>query len=217
MPVDDASPPRRYHQTRRAELTALTRSRIRESARRLFLMHGYAGTSMRAVAEHARVGLRTVYDSYPTKSELLKDVVQVAIVGDTLPIPARGRGWFQAVLEEVDPMHRARLLAAASTQLHQRTAPLFVVARSAASADADAAELWRDGKAGHRSDCEAFARAAVASGRTQAVRATTTTLYVLIGPETYTLLTGELGFTPRGYQRWLSDQLTALFERASHS
>jgi AcrR family transcriptional regulator len=217
MPVDDAPPRRRYHQTRRAELTALTRSRIRAAAHTLFLVQGYAGTSMRAVAEHAGVGPRTVYDNYPTKSELLKDVVQVAIVGDALQIPARARGWFEAILDEVDPIRRARLLAAASTQLHRRTAPIFAVARSAASNDAEVAQLWRDGKAGHHSDCEALARAAVTSGGTRAVRTMTTSLYVLIGPETYTLLTDELGFTPRAYQRWLSDQLTALFERASHS
>jgi AcrR family transcriptional regulator len=170
---------------------------------------------MRAVAEHAGVGVRTVYDYFPTKTELLKEVVQTAIVGDALPVPASGRGWFQAVLDEADPTRRADLLARASTQLHQRTAALFAVARSAAADDPEAAELWRAGKAGHRSDCERFARATLGNNGPPAVGAMTATLYVLIGPETYTLLADELGFTPRAYERWLRDRLAALFEQAA--
>jgi AcrR family transcriptional regulator len=215
--VDNDPPRRRYRQTRRAESRAQTRARIRESARTLLLDRGYAGTSMRAVAEHAGVGVRTVYDYFPTKTELLKEVVQTAIVGDSLPIPARGRSWFQAVLDEADPTRRAALLAHASTQLHQRTAALFTVARSAAADDPDAAALWRGGKAGHRNDCERFARAILGENNTAAVRTLTATLYVLIGPETYTLLADELGFTPASYERWLRHQLAAVFEHAGKS
>ncbi len=47
---------------------------------------------MRAVAERAGVGTRTAYDYFPTKTALLKEVVEHAIVGDVLPIPASGRG-----------------------------------------------------------------------------------------------------------------------------
>ena len=42
----------------------------------------------------------------------------------------------------------------------------------------------------------------------------TATIYVLIGPETYTLLADELDFTPQAYERWLRNQLTAVFESA---
>jgi len=214
MPVDDGPPRRQYRQTRRAELTAQTRARIRESAHTLLLDRGYAGTSMRAVAEHAGVGVRTVYDSFPTKTELLKEVVETAIVGDSAPVPAGGRDWFQEIIDEDDPTRRAALLARASTQLHQRTAALFAVARGAAADDPDAARLWRAGKAGHRSDCERFARAALGDHDGPAAHALTAALYVLIGPETFTLLADELGFTPQAYQQWLGDQLAAIFEQA---
>jgi hypothetical protein len=40
----------------------------------------------------------------------------------------------------------------------------------------------------------------------------TATLYVLIGPETYTVLAEELGFTAHAYESWLRDQQTMLFE-----
>ena len=220
MPADHDPPRREYRQTRRAELAAQTRTRIRDSARILLLDRGYAGTSMRAVADHAGVGLRTVYDNFPTKTDLLKDVVQTAIVGDPLPVPAGDRDWFQNILDEADPTRRAALLAQASTRLHQRTAALFTVARSAAADDPEVAQLWRTGKAGHRSDCERFARAVLGERTGHAVQdaaaldALTAMLYVLVGPETYTLLTDELGLTAPSYQKWLETQLTGLFEQA---
>jgi len=214
MGADDDPGRRPYRQTRRAEMTAQTRARIREAARALLLDRGYAGTSMRAVAEHAGVGVRTVYDCYPTKTDLLKQVVEAAIVGDASPVPASGRGWFQGVLDEPDPVRRGELLAAASTRLHERTAGLFAVARNAAADDEDAARLWRAGKAGHRADCERFARAVVGDDDA-ALGALTATLYILIGPETYTLLTSELGYTPHAYEHWLSHQLAITFGDAS--
>jgi hypothetical protein len=42
----------------------------------------------------------------------------------------------------------------------------------------------------------------------------TATLYVLIGPETYTLLADELGFSSHVYEQWLRDQLTIVFRAA---
>jgi len=214
MGADDDQARRPYRQTRRAEMTAQTRARIREAARALLLDRGYAGTSMRAVAEHAGVGVRTVYDCYPTKTDLLKQVVEAAIVGDAAPVPASGRDWFQAVLDERDPVRRAELLASASTRLHARTAGLFAVARNAAADDEDAARLWRAGKAGHRADCERFARAVVGDDE-PALGSLTATLYILIGPETFTLLTGELGFTPQNYEQWLGRQLAITFANVS--
>jgi AcrR family transcriptional regulator len=212
--VDQVPPRRRYRQSRRAEAAAQTRARIRQAAHCLLLEHGYTATSMRAVAEHAGVGARTVYDYFPTKTALLKEVVEHAVVGDALPIPAGERAWFLDILHEEAPERRAALLAHASAQLHQRTAALFAVARTAAADDAAVADLWRAGKSGHRRDCERIARAVLGRTTGPAPRAMTATLYVLIGPETYTLLADDLGFTSHAYEQWLRDQLTIVFRAA---
>jgi hypothetical protein len=45
----------------------------------------------------------------------------------------------------------------------------------------------------------------------------TATLYVLIGPETYTVLAEELGFTAHAYESWLRDQLTMLSKQRRDS
>lgn len=48
-----------------------TRERIQASALELFASHGYRGTTIAAVAEHADVATRTVTLHFPTKEELL--------------------------------------------------------------------------------------------------------------------------------------------------
>jgi len=51
------------------------RAAILSSARLLFLRDGFERTSMDAVAQHATVSKRTVYDYYGDKARLLRDVV----------------------------------------------------------------------------------------------------------------------------------------------
>lgn len=49
---------------------------IREAARRLFAHRGYAGTSMRAIAEAAGVSLGLAYNYFSGKEALLRSVVE---------------------------------------------------------------------------------------------------------------------------------------------
>ncbi|MET0821214.1 MAG: TetR/AcrR family transcriptional regulator [Aeromicrobium sp.] len=74
-------PPKTAQKTVREGAPA-KRAAILASARTLFLRDGFAGTSMDAVAAHAEVSKRTVYDYYGDKEGLLVGVVEGA--GDSL-------------------------------------------------------------------------------------------------------------------------------------
>ena len=52
------------------------RTQIVDGARRLFLEHGYAATSTDAVAAEAGVSKQTLYAYYPSKEDLLVDVLR---------------------------------------------------------------------------------------------------------------------------------------------
>jgi TetR/AcrR family transcriptional repressor of mexJK operon len=58
---------------------AAKRDHILETARRLFLHRGYAGTSMDAVTAEAGVSKQTVYSYYTNKDHLLSDVLRRVI------------------------------------------------------------------------------------------------------------------------------------------
>jgi AcrR family transcriptional regulator len=61
----DAPGPRRFERT----------ARILDAARRLFMVHGYGGTTMEAVAREAGVGKATVYARFADKAALFAAIV----------------------------------------------------------------------------------------------------------------------------------------------
>src|SRR5690349_5184445 len=67
----------KYHAPRREEQAAATRSAILSAAARLFARHGYAATTMAAVAEEARVTPKSVY-ALADKPGLLRHAVAIA-------------------------------------------------------------------------------------------------------------------------------------------
>jgi AcrR family transcriptional regulator len=77
------------------------RDQIRAHAQRLFLARGFAGTSTDAIAAEASVSKQTLYVYYPSKEELLADVLRHLIHEDPhhrLLAPDGGRS---ATAEEV--------------------------------------------------------------------------------------------------------------------
>ncbi|MDI9849633.1 TetR/AcrR family transcriptional regulator [Rhodoblastus sp. 17X3] len=91
------------------EEAALRDIRLLEVATRLFMEHGYEGTSMDAVAEAAGVGKPTLYSRYRDKRDLFEAVLTARINDWLLPIAqvAEGEGGkapsgdLEAVLDEI--------------------------------------------------------------------------------------------------------------------
>lgn len=105
-----------------------TEARIVEAASRLFVVSGYHGTTMSAVARAAGVSDRTVYVRFATKAELLKRAIDVAVVGDTQKVGLNQRDWAIAAMSAPTLEERLRADAFGSTALFVRLAPLVAVA-----------------------------------------------------------------------------------------
>ena len=133
---------RSYDSTRRRQQASATRRDILEAAQRLFEQHGYAGTTMAAVAAEAGVALKTVYLAFETKSGLLRAVWHLLLRGDEDDVPVGERRWYQDVIEEPDPERQLRLVAQNSRMIKERAGTLLGVIRNAASADPDIKALW---------------------------------------------------------------------------
>jgi AcrR family transcriptional regulator len=210
----DGEPSRTYHAPRRLAAARETRDRIRRAATELFLADGYSPTAVRSIARAAGVSEKTVYLQFATKLALLKEVVETALVGDTEAVAAADRQWFRDIVDTTDPERKLTLLADATAALHERTGVVFAMARGAAEADPDAADLWAAGKRGHRADMALVAaslRDADLLGPGRDVEWATGVLYVLIGPETWHLVRVELGHDARGYRDWLHTTLVQTF------
>ena len=92
-PTAPQSGRRPYRSPLRQAKARRTRARILEAATQLFRTQGYAGTTVAAVAAAAEVSVATVELAFPTKHDLLKAAIDLAIAGDDEPVPVLERPW----------------------------------------------------------------------------------------------------------------------------
>ncbi|MFT3873547.1 MAG: helix-turn-helix domain-containing protein [Nocardioides sp.] len=81
-----AGGPRRSGTTREEQVRT-TRRRILAAAQELFLERGYLGTTVEAVAGHARVSVQSIYNVVGGKADLLKAVWDTMLAGNDDPVP----------------------------------------------------------------------------------------------------------------------------------
>ncbi|WP_103348121.1 TetR/AcrR family transcriptional regulator [Amycolatopsis sp. CA-128772] len=83
----------RYHSPRRLSAAAATRAAILDSARDLYIEHGYVNVTVAQIAAAAGVAPQTVYSSAGGKAEILRELLVPAIhdpnAGQTLLAVAR--------------------------------------------------------------------------------------------------------------------------------
>ncbi len=72
-------PRRAYNAAFRREQALVTHRRILDAARRLFVARGYAGVTMRDVADEAGVAVQTVHAVFGTKLGLAQGIVETAL------------------------------------------------------------------------------------------------------------------------------------------
>ena len=133
-----------YRSTVREERARETRRRLADAATTHFLEAGYASTSLAVIADTAGVSVDTIYKTFGSKIRLLKEVLDVTIGGDDVPVPLLERSGPQALREETDQRMQVKMLAAGVTDQLERIRPVDDILRSAAAVDPGAAALRED-------------------------------------------------------------------------
>jgi AcrR family transcriptional regulator len=206
------NPRRRYNSPRRREQAAETRRNILDAAEQLFTRHGYAGTSMPAIATQAGVAVKTVYIAFGTKAGLLHALWDVRLGGDDQPIPVVDRPWYRQLLQGNDPQQLVRAAAHQSRIVKERAGDVMRIVRHAAVTEPALADLW------DRIQTEFRAVLAGAAGRLDAlgslapgvdVTSATDLLWTLNHPDTWYLLVRHCGWTADRYEQWVGETLSA--------
>jgi AcrR family transcriptional regulator len=204
--------PRRYDSPRRREQAAATRSAILAAAGRLFEAHGYAGTTMAAIAAEAQVAPKTVYVAFETKAGVLRGLWHLLLRGDEADSPVAERAWYQEVLDEPDPERKLRMNARNARRVKERAGGLLAVIRSAAETDPDMRELWSRIEREFRDNQLVIVRSLDAAGGLRPgldVERATDVLWTLNHPDVWLLLVGKRGWSPEEFERWFADAVCA--------
>jgi AcrR family transcriptional regulator len=202
---------RRYDNARRTEQAAQTRASILTAARELFLVQGYARTTVAAVAEQAGTAVDTVYAAVGRKPDLLRALVESAISGEDRPIPAEEREYVQRLRAAKDADEILAIYSEAVTAIQERLAPLFLTLRDASPTDEDCAALWRAISNRRADNMRLLARQLRATGR---LRSDLTddevadVFWSTNAAEYWDLLVTQRGWTPKRFTWWLRDAWT---------
>src|SRR3954447_12054468 len=136
------TPVRRRYSSQLRERNALqTREQVLAAAAELFEESGWAGTTVAAIAKRAGVAVETVYSGFGSKKQLLRAVVDFAVVGDAEPVPLAEREVFTALAtgEREDRIGAGIDMLAG---IHARLAKLWRTVGEAAASD-DEIDGWR--------------------------------------------------------------------------
>jgi AcrR family transcriptional regulator len=203
---------RRYESPHRREQAAQTRRAIVAAASRLFLEHGYAGTTMAAIAAEAGVVVETVYRAFDGKAALFRAVVEAALAGgvEQAELPVEERPAIAAVVTEPDPIRQVELYAATQPGIHRRAGPLFRALRDARVLDPELARIWDDMEAWRREGQGRFAgmlasRGVLRHGLTAASAGDI--VWTLCSLAVHDLLVIERKWSSRRYGAWLASAL----------
>jgi AcrR family transcriptional regulator len=213
--VADPVKTRRYDSPRRREAAAATRREILEAAERLFARHGYAATTMAAIAKEARVALKTVYVAFETKSGVLRALWNLRLRGEGDEHPVAQQAWYREVMEEPDPERQLRLNARNSRVVKLRIGTALEMISAAAPVDEDIAALWGRIQTEFRANQQTIA-ASLGDKDALAVDVETAAdiLWTINHPALWQLLVGERAWTPEQYEQWCADTVCAQLLRA---
>jgi AcrR family transcriptional regulator len=204
---------RLYDNTGRAARSAATRNTILDAARAQMLERGYRATTVASVAAAAGVNQDTVYALVGRKPVILATLVEQAISGTDRAVPAEDREYVIAIRAARDAPSKIAIYAAATTQIHERMAPLFLALRDAAATEPEAMSVWSEISARRAANMRLFAsdlRSVGGLRRDLTVDEAGDIVWATNSAEVYVMLTVERGWTPEHYRRWLVDTWTRL-------
>ena len=185
-----------------------TRRRIIDAATTLFLERGFAGATVRAIAEAAGVAVPTVELGFGTKARLLKAAIDVAIAGDDEPVPVLDRAWATDARRARSPAElltvAAEVIAAAQSRSAGLVSAVFEGGRTDPELAALAAELTEQRDRTVRWLVQALT--AIAPPHAEAAD----DLWLLMDPAIFDRLVRHRGWTPERYGRWFARSAHAL-------
>ncbi len=208
---------RRYDNRRRAERSRATGQAVVTAAHELFLARGYADTTVDAISARSQVPIATVYRLFKTKTQILKEVIDHAVVGDDAPVPLGDRAVVRDAQAADDPKVMTARWARVARQVFDNTAALRFELRVAAALDPEAARLQASIEEQRRTGQARVARALSERGFLAPdikEREARDIVYALMSVDTYRILRIEQRWSGARYERWLANALYRLLVKA---
>jgi AcrR family transcriptional regulator len=206
--TDGVKSRRPYSSALRDEQAAATRHAVLEAARALFSEHGYAGTSIAAIAQRAGVAVDTVYAAAGRKPALLRELVETSLSGTDQAVPAEQRDYVIRFRAAPSAREKLEIYAAGVSAIGVRMAPIHRALAEASVTDRDCAALRAEIDARRANNMRLLAADLRATGE---VRPDLTDdevadiVWSMNAAEYRALLVGARGWSAERFGAWLAD------------
>jgi AcrR family transcriptional regulator len=201
---------RRYDASRRRAQAMRTRGVILDIARRQFLEHGYAATTVARIAEEAGTSVETVYKAFRGKSGLVRALWERGLSGrGAVPAPERSD---LLSATETDPVRVLQGWGTFTTEVAPEVSPIMLLVRGAAATDTDMAALLADVESQHRARMRHNARRLQQRGWLRpgiSLTQAADILWTYSSAELYDLLVLKSGWPIERYGEFVGDALVA--------
>src|SRR5216683_6454049 len=205
---------RSYNGTLRQEQAQMTRGRILDAARRLLINGTYSSVTMEDIASEARVSYQTVYAIFGTKLRLAQGLIEIGFphVNEALKL-------FDQLGPSAGPELGLRTSARVSRLIYELCADLLRFMRESSDPGLLARYREREEQRFKAIKVSGVGEMLERGGRLRAGISTSqaiTTIWMLSGPDLYTQLVFDRGWTPSRYEQWLGDAtINTLLQPAS--
>jgi TetR/AcrR family transcriptional regulator, regulator of autoinduction and epiphytic fitness len=206
-------PTRGYRSALRQAEARRTRGRVLGAATAIFLDRGYAGTTMRAVANAAGVSVPTVEALFGTKARLLKAAIDVAIAGDDEPVAVLDRPWARRAEEASSLEEFLSAVAEVAGATQRRAAGLVLAVFEGSSVDAALDGIRGQMVAQREATATWIVRGMTRLSRLRAgcgLEEAVDVVWLLLDPAVFVRLTRERRWTVPRYQHWIAGALARL-------
>jgi AcrR family transcriptional regulator len=194
---------RTYNGAFRKEQAQMTRGRILDAGRRLLVSGTYSSVTMEDIAKEAGVAYQTVYAIFGTKLRLAQGIIEVGFphVADALRL-------FDDLSESAAPELGLRTSARVNRLIYEICADLLRFMQE--SGDPGLLARYREREEqrfmamiqfGVPAMLESSGRLRAGISASEAVAA----IWALSGPDQYTQLVFQRGWTPSRYEEWLGE------------
>lgn len=184
---------------RRAQQAEATRRHILASARRLFARHGYADTTVAAIAADAGVSVQTIYDRVGSKAALVEQLND--LIDETAGIPELAA---QIPLAQ-DPAVLTAIPARITRRIFETNGDIVRVAWGTEKAHAEFHAVRAEGTRRHRAGLRMIAERLESIGaplRDRDLERVADTMAILAQPETWIMLMDQYGWDLETTEAW---------------
>ncbi len=206
--MTDVKDRRKYFSAVREEQAARTRTRILDAASDLFLVRGYARTTMKDIATQADVARDTVHAIFGSKAQVLTALIDQRLVPDDSVANVTQRPDALAIRDEVDQRQQIELFAGFLAGISTELRPVFEILRTASAVEPEMAKVFEEMDRFRMKNMQTYARWIAARGPLRvSTRRAGEMIWAIASPDVARMLCDEIGWTESQHARWIADTL----------